>query len=42
MLRFLPILLILAYALAMWFFSVWRLKHELNDRSTPLNDPRPY
>lgn len=40
MLRFLPLLLILAYALAMWFFSVWRLKHELNDRSTPLNDPR--
>ena len=40
MLRFLPILLILAYALAMWFFSVWRLKAELNTRSTPLNHPQ--
>lgn len=38
--KFLPILLLLAYAAAMWFFSAWRLKQELNTRSTPLNHPR--
>ncbi|MCQ0970017.1 M48 family metalloprotease [Paracoccus sp. TK19116] len=40
MLKLTPILLILAYAAAMWFFSAWRLKRELNERSTPLNHPR--
>lgn len=40
MLKFLPLLLILAYSLVMWFFSVWRLKREMADNSTPLNDAR--
>jgi len=40
MLGLLPILLILAYGFAMWFFSLWRLKRELNERSTPLDDPQ--
>lgn len=40
MLRLTPILLILLYALAMWYFSLWRLRNELNSRSTPLDDPR--
>lgn len=40
MIKFLPILLVLAYAAAMWFFSTWRLKQDLNTRSTPLNHPR--
>lgn len=40
MLKFTPILLILLYATAMWFFSLWRLKAELNSRSTPLDHPR--
>ncbi|MFH5774316.1 M48 family metallopeptidase [Paracoccus sp. NGMCC 1.201697] len=39
MLKLTPILLILLYALAMWYFSLWRLKAELNQRSTPLNHP---
>lgn len=40
MIKLMPILLVLAYAAAMWFFSVWRLKQELNSRSTPLKHPR--
>ncbi len=40
MLRYTPILLILLYAAAMWYFSLWRLKAELNTRSTPLDHPR--
>ncbi|KGJ09838.1 peptidase M48 (plasmid) [Paracoccus versutus] len=40
MLKFTPILLILLYAAAMWFFSAWRLKAELNQKSTPLQHPR--
>lgn len=40
MLKFLPLLLILAYTLAMWFFSVWRLKREMAAHSTPLDDAR--
>lgn len=40
MLRLIPILLILLYALAMWLFSAWRLRRELDARSTPLDDPR--
>ncbi|MDT1063267.1 M48 family metallopeptidase [Paracoccus sp. CPCC 101403] len=39
MLKLTPILLILLYALAMWYFSLLRLKAELNQRSTPLNHP---
>lgn len=40
MLKFTPILLILAYTAAMWFFSAWRLKRELAERSTPLDHAR--
>nr|HRO15216.1 M48 family metalloprotease [Paracoccus sp. (in: a-proteobacteria)] len=40
MLKLTPILLIILYALAMWAFSAWRLRQELNARSTPLTDPR--
>ncbi|WP_323008787.1 M48 family metalloprotease [Paracoccus sp. (in: a-proteobacteria)] len=40
MLKLMPILLILLYATAMWFFSAWRLKAELNAKSTPLRHPR--
>ena len=38
--KLLPILLIILYAVAMWLFSAWRLRQELNANSTPLNDPR--
>ncbi|KIT16157.1 Metalloprotease LoiP precursor [Jannaschia aquimarina] len=34
-----PILLVIGYGLVMWAFSVWRLKGELDRRSTPLADP---
>ncbi|WP_347268247.1 M48 family metallopeptidase [Paracoccus sp. (in: a-proteobacteria)] len=40
MLRLTPFLLFLLYAAAMWFFSAWRLRAELNARSTPLTHPR--
>lgn len=40
MLKFLPLILILAYSLAIWFFSIWRLKREMASHSTPLNHPR--
>ncbi|WBU58331.1 M48 family metallopeptidase [Paracoccus sediminicola] len=40
MLKFLPLLLIIAYTAAMWFFSSWRLKRELAERSTPMNHAR--
>ncbi|MDO5612246.1 MAG: hypothetical protein Q4G14_03270 [Paracoccus sp. (in: a-proteobacteria)] len=40
MLKLTPILLILAYAAVMWFFSAWRLRAELNERSTPLDHPQ--
>ncbi len=39
MIRFLPVLLALTYGLAMMWFSVWRTKAALNDRSHPLDDP---
>ena len=39
MLKFLPILLAIAYALVMYRFSVWRTKHELDANSTELADP---
>ncbi|TRW95168.1 M48 family metallopeptidase [Paracoccus sp. M683] len=40
MLKLTPFLLIILYAMAMWFFSAWRLKRELNQNATPLNHPR--
>lgn len=40
MTKFLPILLIIAYGLLMYQFSVWRTKRELSARSTPLRDAR--
>lgn len=39
MLRLLPFLLILGYGLALWHFSAWRSRRELDARSTPLKDP---
>ncbi|MGC8203510.1 M48 family metallopeptidase [Aliiroseovarius sp. PTFE2010] len=40
MLKFTPILLAVAYGLVMWFFSVRRLKSELDEKSTELADPK--
>lgn len=40
MLKLLPFLLIILYVTAMWFFSAWRLKRELDQNATPLNHPR--
>ncbi|MDO5643326.1 MAG: M48 family metallopeptidase [Paracoccus sp. (in: a-proteobacteria)] len=40
MLKFLPFILIIGYSIAMWFFSVWRLKREMAEHSTPLSDAR--
>ncbi|WP_114966391.1 M48 family metallopeptidase [Alkalilacustris brevis] len=40
MLRFLPILLLLAYSYAVYRFSVWRTARELDARSTELADPK--
>lgn len=40
MLRLTPILLILLYAAAMWYFSLWRLKAQLDSNATPLTHPR--
>ena len=40
MLKFTPIILLVLYLAAMWFFSLWRLKQELNQKSTPLTHPR--
>lgn len=39
MLKLTPILLMVAWALAMWRFSAWRLRRELDARSAPLDDP---
>ncbi len=39
LLKLLPVLLILGYALAIWRGSRWRLEKELNANSTPLDDP---
>ena len=38
--RYLPVLLLILYLAAMWFFSAWRLKQELRQKSTPLRHPR--
>lgn len=40
MLKFTPLLLLFAYLTIMWFFSAWRLKKELSEKSTPLQHPR--
>ncbi|MFN4061838.1 MAG: M48 family metallopeptidase [Paracoccus hibiscisoli] len=40
MTKFLPLILLGLYLAAMWFFSAWRLKQELNQKSTPLRHPR--
>lgn len=40
MLKLTPILLILLYAAVMWMFSAWRLRADLDARSTPLDHPR--
>jgi metalloprotease len=39
MLKLGPILIAVAIALAMYHFSAWRLRRELDARSTPLDDP---
>lgn len=39
MLKFTPILLAVLYALVMYRFSIWRLKGELDQKSTELADP---
>ncbi|MDF1728778.1 MAG: M48 family metalloprotease [Sulfitobacter sp.] len=39
MIRVLPILLAVGYAVAMYYFSAWRTKRELDARSTELADP---
>ena len=40
MVKFTPIILLILYLAAMWFFSLWRLRQDLNRKSTPLNHPR--
>lgn len=40
MTKFLPLILLGLYLAAMWFFSAWRLKQEMNQKSTPLRHPR--
>lgn len=39
MIKLLPILLAVGYALLMWWFSVWRTARMLDANSTPLSDP---
>ena len=38
--KLLPLILIVVYAVTMWLFSAWRLRQQLTQNSTPLNDPR--
>lgn len=40
MLKFAPLLLALAYGLALYQFSAWRLRRELDARSSLLSDPQ--
>lgn len=40
MLKFTPILLAIAYGVIMYRFSAWRLKRELDEKSTELADPQ--
>ena len=39
MIKFMPIILAVGYALLMWRFSMWRTKKTLDEQSTPLTDP---
>ncbi|MDO9581826.1 MAG: M48 family metallopeptidase [Desulfomicrobium sp.] len=39
MIKFLPVILAIAYALLMWRFSVWRTAKMLDQQSQPLTDP---
>lgn len=39
MIKFAPILLAIAYAVALYLFSAWRTKRVLDQNSTPLRDP---
>ena len=39
MIKFLPVILAVAYALLMWRFSVWRTAKMLDANSQPLTDP---
>ncbi len=39
MLKLIPILLAVIYGLVMYRFSAWRLRNELDEKSTRLNDP---
>ena len=39
MLKLLPFLLVIGYALVAWRFSAWRLKRELAERARPLDHP---
>tara|TARA_R110002096_G_scaffold120749_4_gene261572 strand:- start:10510 stop:11190 length:681 start_codon:yes stop_codon:yes gene_type:complete len=39
MLKFSPILLAIIWAVAMYYMSAWRTKSEMDQKSTPLNDP---
>ncbi|EAQ11555.1 putative metalloprotease [Maritimibacter alkaliphilus HTCC2654] len=40
MLKFTPILIALLYGFVLWWFSAWRLRHELDAKSTELADPK--
>ncbi|TQM93379.1 M48 family metallopeptidase [Roseinatronobacter monicus] len=40
MLKLTPFLILLAYGLIMYWFSAWRTKRELNEKSSPLADAR--
>ena len=39
MLKILPLVLVIAYSIVLWRFSVWRTRAELDARSTELADP---
>lgn len=39
MLKFLPLILLVAYGFAMWHFSAWRTRRMLDAASTPLGEP---
>jgi metalloprotease len=39
MIKFLPVILAIGYALLMWRFSVWRTGKMLDEQSQPLTDP---
>ncbi|MRX49624.1 M48 family metalloprotease [Paracoccus sp. S-4012] len=40
MTKLIPLLLLLGWTAAVWLFSAWRLKRELDRTSTPLDHPR--